>query len=197
MAIYETIPIIKLSKKNEIISPIEDLPELVHLYDNAKYVFIDFAKKMPATTTPKTSIDDASHEMQLRHSQILLVENEGAIVGLISYDDMRGEKPLKLLEERRLPRKEVTVEMLMRPAAQIHTLDYSQLKNAQVGHIVNTIKKHHALYILVVKRLKLDQQIIRGLFSASQISKQLHIDISAILTKSPETIIELHLERKI
>ena len=196
MAIYEMIPTTMLSKKNELVTPSESLPELVHLNDAAKSVYIDFARILPATTTPQASIDNAIHEMKLRHQHMLLVEENGQVVGLIGFEDILSEKPIRLMQEKRLSRSEITVEMLMKPRDKILVIDYVQLKNAQVGHILKTIKEHSARYILVVKQLKKDSHLIKGLFSASQIGKQLHSDLSSIVTKAPETIVELHKERK-
>ncbi|MBA2653848.1 MAG: CBS domain-containing protein [Gammaproteobacteria bacterium] len=197
MAIFETIPTLNLFKNNELTSMEEKLPELVKLNDSAKSIFTDFAKVFPATIPPKSSIDVAAHEMKVRHQQMLLVEENRQVIGLISFEDILSERPLQLMQAKGLNRAEITVEMLMSPREHIIVLDISHLKNAQVGHIINTIKAHSAYYILVVKTLRSNKHLIKGLFSATQIGKQLHSDLSSILTKEPKTIVELNKERKV
>lgn len=196
MAIFESIPTMMLSRNNELILPTENLPELVHLDDSAKSIFIDFSHISPAIIPPQTPIDVAIHEMKVRHHQMLLVGEKGQVVGLISFEDVVSERPIRLMHEKGLSRAEITVDLLMKKSDQIVVIEIGNLKNAQVGHIINTIKEHSACYILVVRKLKGNKHLIKGLFSASQIGKQLHVDISSILTKSPETIVELHKERK-
>jgi hypothetical protein len=58
--------------------------------------------------------------------------------------------------------------MLMEPRTRIQVLDFNQLHDAKVGHIVATLHHIEESYLLVV-----DEGVISGLFSASQISKQL------------------------
>lgn len=195
MAIYETIPTTRLAKQNEIIETTH-LPELVNLDDSAKSVFIDFSKHKAATVPPQMPIDVALHEMKSRHIQMLLVIEEGQVIGLISQEDLMSERPLLLMQEKSLRRSEVAVDSLMKPRRDILTIETVNLKNAKVGHIINTIKENNAPYILVVKKLSAGKQQILGLFSAIQIGRQLHWDLSSTLTKTPQTIIELHKQRR-
>lgn len=195
MAIYKTIDTTTLSKQNEI-DLTSDLPELVHLDDSARTVFIDFSKATPATVSPSTTIDEAMHDLKVLHLQLLLVEDKGTIIGLISHEDIRSERPLRIMQEKGLSRDEITVEMLMKPRSSILVIDTNNIRNAKVGHLLNTLKDNSANYILVVRKLKGDKHLIKGVFSASQIGKQLHVDLSTIGTKIPDSIIDLHLERK-
>lgn len=194
--IYETIPIMRLSADNKLITPDEKLPELVHLNDDARSVFIDFSKTPPITIPPNTPIDIAIYEMKARHQTMLLVEDNEQIVGFIGIEDLLGEYPIRIMSQRGLTRTELMVSPLMTPRDQIFVIDSSHLRHAQVGHILNTIKNHSTHYILVVHNHKNGKHTIKGLFSASQIGKQLHLDLSSVLAKQPDTIVELHKERK-
>lgn len=195
MPVYETIPTRTLLQHNEV-DATSDLPELVHFYDTARSVFFDFSKNTPPLIPPQTKIDEAIHDLRLLHLPMLLVEDKGKIIGLIGQEDLLSEKPLRLMQEKSIDRNEITVEMLMRPHHKILVIDINNLKNAKVGHIVKTFKEHSVSYILVVKKSKGEKHLIKGLFSASQISRQLHADITSTISKEPETILELHKERK-
>lgn len=196
MASYEIIPTMKLSFHNELTSPGKHLPELVHLNDDAKSVFIDFSKVMPATITANTTIDTAIQEMKQRQQTMLLIEEKGQVIGLISIEDLVSERPIRLMQERDLSRSELTVNLLMTPYNEILVMEITSLRHAKVGHIISTIKTHATYYILVVKKQKNGKHLIKGLFSASQIVKQLHTDISSIVTNTQPTIAELYKERK-
>ncbi len=197
MATYEAISTIKLSTKNSVVVPKEVLPELVHHNDPAMAVYIDFSSHIPGMTTPQTLIDNAADQMRLHHQQMLLVEDDGQIIGLISFEDIISEKPLRVMHEIGVSRAELTVEMLMQPQHQILVMDYEQLKKAQVGHILNTLKAHSACYILVVKiNHEKDRHLIKGYFSTAKISKQLHVDLSSLFEKDFSSISQLTHERK-
>jgi CBS domain containing-hemolysin-like protein len=196
MPLYETIPTRTLLPQNAV-DPTSDLPELVHFDDTARSVFFDFSKSAPATIAPQTTVDEAIHDIKVLHLPMLLVEDKGRIVGLVSHEDLLSEKPLTLMQENSLDREEVTVAMLMKPHNKIVVIDIANLKNARVGHIVNTFKEHSVDYILVVKKSKEEKHLIKGLFSASQVSRQLHADITSLIMKSPDSILELHKERKV
>jgi CBS domain containing-hemolysin-like protein len=196
MAIYETIPTGTLSRQNEV-DATSDLPELVHLDDTARSVFLNFHKALPVIISPQTKLDEAIFDMKALHLQLLLVEDKGKIVGLIGQEDLISEKPLTLMQQKGLRREEITVDMLMKPRNKILVIDILNLRNAKVGHIVKTFKENAVNYILVIKKGQGERHLIKGLFSASQIGRQLHADIISNIDRTPESIIDLHKERKV
>lgn len=185
--IWETTPLVS---DNKLLFPTE-LPEVVHVNDSALDVMLDFNLSQPFTIKPEQLIDDAAAEMKVRNVHMLLVTTETRqIIGLISSEDILGEKPIKLSQERRLARHKIMVKMVMVPQTKILTFDMDTLHHAKVGHIINTMKKHQQHYALVVKKSNNGaQQVVQGLFSTSQISKQLHVDITSPLI-SAELILQ-------
>ncbi len=159
----------------------QEAPELVHWNDPALQAMIDFRFTKAATVNPEESIDIALLNVKNSTSHVLLVINrEQQILGLIDAEDLMGEKPVRAIQERRLARADVTVRMVMTPKSEVVALDFEQLRHAKVGHIVQTLHAHKHHYALVVK---IDEttgaQVIRGLFSTSQLSKQLGQDVSS------------------
>ena len=190
MAHYEIWETAALATNNKLLCPVR-LPEMVHINDSALDVMLDFSLCQPFTIKPEQFIDDAATEMKMRSVHMLLVATEACqVIGLISSEDILGEKPIKLSQERRVARQKIMVKMVMVPQTKILTFDIDTLQHAKVGHIVNTLKKHQQHYALVVKNNgRGTAHIIKGLFSTSQISKQLHIDINNPLI-SAEAILE-------
>ena len=147
----------------------EEPPELVHFHDTAMLVFTDFSRVYPLTITADKPIDYALEKMKNAGVRLLLVVNKKHhMIGLIGADQIMGDDPVRLVEDRQLDHSQITVEMLMQPQKKIRVLEFSHLRDARVGHIVATLHGLEQKHILVV-----DNDMIRGLFSASQISKQL------------------------
>jgi CBS domain containing-hemolysin-like protein len=112
---------------------------------------------------------------------LLVINEEGHFQGILSSEDVWGEKPIKMIQERRIHRDQVLVRTIMVPYSEITAFDFDLIKSAKVGHIVKTLSEHKQHYALAVSPCTETQvQLIRGIFTASQISKQLHIDIADV-----------------
>ncbi|MGD2160427.1 MAG: CBS domain-containing protein [Gammaproteobacteria bacterium] len=147
----------------------EEPPELVHLHDSAMLVLTDFNRVYPVTTTAGKSIEHALQTMKNAGVRLLIVvDNNKRMIGLISADRIMGDEPIRLAEDNQLDHSEITVGMLMRPQKEIKVLELNHLRDARVGHVVATLHDLAEKYVLVV-----DHGIVCGLFSSSQISRQL------------------------
>jgi CBS domain-containing protein len=155
-------------------------PELIHLDSPALTVMTDFKFVHPVTVAPSVPIDEALAKMKTAGVRLLLVANEaGEIIGLITANDILGERPIKILEETRVQRTAIMVETIMTPQAEILVLNMLSVRNAQVGHIIETLRALERQHVLVVEvdEATMKQRVI-GLFSTSQISKLLGSDVS-------------------
>ncbi len=153
-------------------------PELVHLHDPALQVLTDFRVVWPITVTPRTPIDVALERMKTAGVRLLMVIDEDQrILGLVTSYDIQGERPIQIVESSRVQRGRIPVEAVMTPQGQVKVLDMLSVRDAQVGHIVETLRELGLRHILVVERdARSGGQRVRGLFSASQIAKQLGCD---------------------
>jgi CBS-domain-containing membrane protein len=132
-------------------------------------VFTDFASVYPVTVTADTTIEHALEKMKRWRVRLLIVVNrQHRVIGLISADQIMGDGPIRLAEDYRLDHSQITVAMLMQPQSAIRVLELGHLRDARVGHIVATLHDLEQKYVLVV-----DDGAVCGLFSASQISRQL------------------------
>lgn len=182
MAKYEALPTTAILP-NKTMLDAHHLPELVHKEDPAMFVMSDFTQKPPHIIRPDDTMDHAINEMEVSGIHLLLVMNEdGYFQGILSSEDVWGEKPIKLIQERRIHRDQVLVKMIMVPYTEITALNIATIKTACVGHIVKTLAAHKQHYALAVASHENGStQIIRGIFTASQISKQLHVDVADLL----------------
>lgn len=169
---------IRLLENNRYSHP-PQLPEIVHYEDKALCLLTDFTKNQAFHVRSDVSIEIAKVEMRTCHVHLLLVVNEGSqVLGLITSEDLMGEKPIQMAKERKIHHEEVLVRMIMTPIDQILAIDIDELKHARVGDVIETLNLMRAHYALVIEVLP-DQgmHIIRGMFAASQISRQLDKNI--------------------
>jgi CBS-domain-containing membrane protein len=171
------------------------LTPLSHARDPAISVMTDFREVTPVTIEPDLNIDAAVKKMKAAGVRLLLVpDREDNIIGIITAIDIQGERPVKLSQESGISHNAIRVRMLMTPIDQVLAMDMVTVRNARVGHIINTLRKLERHHILVVE---IDRtaggQIIRGLFSISHIGRMMGQDLT-----DPEhaahTLAEVHHE---
>jgi CBS domain containing-hemolysin-like protein len=188
---YHAIPTLRLNTHVTYTQP-PTLPELTHINDPALSIMVDFKYHEPPTISALKSLDQAKADMQAKHLPVLIVaDEEKNVLGVITSEDILGEKPVKMSQDRRIPRSEIEVEMIMTPKSEIFAMDIDDLHHAKVGHIIQTLRetKQHTLLVIQIDQTA-HQQIVRGLFSASLISKQLDQDITLVLSEA-QSIAEL------
>lgn len=150
--------------------------DLVQLDDPALSVFTDFLEVEPRTVDPDEPIDAALERMKAEGVRLLLVVDEaGAIIGVITATDIHGERPVQLTRERGVPRSALLVRDIMTPQADLTVLNMISLDEATVGHILATLHALERQHVLVAETdAATGRQVVRGLFSASRIRKQMH-----------------------
>lgn len=185
MAKYETLPTTPISPDRTMLRA-QQLPELVHVEDPAICVMTDFTQTPPLTIHPEDTMDDAINEMKAAGTHLLLVINEQEhFQGIVSSEDVLGEKPIQIIQEGRIRRDKVLVNMIMVSCSEITALDIAILESARVGHIVNTLSARKQHYALAVSPGVVENtHTIRGMFTTSQISKQLHMDIAHAIAEA-------------
>ena len=169
---YETIPY-QLSA-SALSIPHQDKPELVHDDDPATSVMTDFGIVPPETIPEGANLDTAIHEIQGSNNHLLLVVNDNHHAqGIITSADLLGSKPMQLMQKRGIQREKISVKMLMRPCEVIPVITLDEVAMAKVGNVVQTLHAAKRSHVLAIN----ENMQICGLFSAAQISKQLHRNI--------------------
>ena len=154
-------------------------PKPVRVDSPAIDVMTDLQQVSAATVDARESIAQASQKMIARRVRLLLVvDANDQIEGLITARDTMGEKPVKLLQERGGKYVELTVGDLMVPRNLIDALDIDTVSRAEVGNIIATLKNSGRQHALVVESDRVSGgEIVRGIFSATQIARQLGVAI--------------------
>jgi CBS domain-containing protein len=111
---------------------------------------------------------------------LLVLDHDRRVVGLITATDILGEKPMKVTAERGCRREEILVSDIMTPQERLEVLDMADVAGARVGHIVTTLTASGRQHAMVVDRGAEGTETVRGLFSTSQIARQLGMAIPEV-----------------
>jgi CBS domain-containing protein len=159
--------------------PVQRGAARVTLESPALEVMTDLMRTGPATVRPQAPVDAANQYMIMRGVRLLLVvENYDSVLGLISATDILGEKVVRVATERGVPHSEVTVADIMTPADRVEVMPLADIESAKVGHIVATLKRAGRQHALAVDfDPDSGRPMVRGIFSISQIARQLGVQL--------------------
>lgn len=152
---------------------------IVTLQSPALCVMTDFRQVTPATVRPDATLSDASKIMISRGVRLLfVVDQDDAVIGVITARDTMGERPIKMVQERGCKHSDLAVADVMTQRGMMDTLAVSDVLRAEVGHILRTLEnfgRQHAVVVEHNQTLKRDE--IRGMFSATAIGRHLGVPI--------------------
>jgi CBS-domain-containing membrane protein len=141
-------------------------------------VMTDLTQVTAVVIEPQASMEAAHAMMQQRGVRMLLaLDANGTLAGLITANDILGEKPMHLVHERRIRHSEILVADVMTPTARLDAFDWKAVQSAQVGNVVARLqlaRRQHALVTQTAGNGS-GQVLVRGIFSLSQIARQLGI----------------------
>jgi CBS-domain-containing membrane protein len=154
------------------------LSQRVTLDSPAAAVMTDLDRVAAVTVGPGVSIEMANQCMIAAGVRLLLVVDEKQhIVGLITATDILGEKPFKHMQRTGETFSEILVNDLMTPQEKLEVLQLQEVSRARVGDIVATLKYFGRQHALVVETAG-GAQRLRGIFSATQIGRQLGMNVA-------------------
>lgn len=170
-----------LDKGVSIYRPDRPATDSVTLEDAATVVMTDLRRVSAVTIEPGDTLETANQRMRQRGVRLLLVVDASeAVVGLITSTDLQGEKPMQHIQRHGGRWAEILVRDIMTPQGKLEVLCMADVERARVGNIVATMKRAGRQHALVVDRQHVGgAQMVRGIFSAAQIARQLDMEIQA------------------
>jgi CBS-domain-containing membrane protein len=196
-ASYKPLEMQKLKEGTTYLPPGGGVPRPVKYDSPAVSVMTDLCQVAAATIRPHATVAQANQAMIARGVRLLLVVDAAAFVeGVITARDTMGEKPIKMLEEKGGKHDELLVSDLMTPRERIEVLDMTAVVKAEVGHIVSTLRDSARQHALVVDHDPINgEPRIRGIFSVTQIGRQLGVALQTFEVSSTFAEIESGLGR--
>ena len=167
------LPVLPAIGAIRICSPTQGTTEVTP-DSSALLVMTDLKRVAAAVISPQETMEFAESFMFQRGVRMLLVVDGGQnLAGLVTTNDVLGEKPVAVAQARRLKHSEILVADVMTPADRLEAFDLHAVRSARVGQVVASLReagRHHAL---VVQVSPTGEREVRGIFSLSQIARQL------------------------
>jgi CBS domain len=139
-------------------------------------VMTDLTRVAAATVRRLATVTEANGKMIARGVRSLFVVDGQRIIGIVTATDILGEKPVQVGHELGVHHDEVLVRDIMTPAEHLDVIEFDHVLEATVGEVVATLKHAHRQHALVIDFEEADtRQRVRGIFSLSQIARQLGI----------------------
>lgn len=161
--------------------------------DSAVHLLTDFAEQKVPSLSSDMPVSEARLWMKLADTPLKLVENQvGDCLGIITIEDVNGEKPMMLANRQGVALKDLRVRDIMRPLSELPAIHYRDLRAATVGDLVSTFREVHEEYLLVLDddRQHPSQTYLRGLVRARELVQRLNlaIDLEHRATKFYEIV---------
>lgn len=177
---YSELQSIPLKTGSSFVRPVQVLPERVKLSDPALNVMTDLTKVSVVSTRARTSMDKANAKM-IRYGvrMLLVLDDNEQVAGLLTASDVLGEKPMRFLQNMGGTHDDIMVRDIMSTPRELSALKMADVQQAKVGEIVASMKKSNRQHALVVSEAADGRQIVCGLFSITQIARQLGAQVQS------------------
>jgi hypothetical protein len=141
-------------------------------------VMTDLSRVTAVTIGTGARVEEA-HQVMITHGvrALFVVDNARVILGIVTANDILGEKPVQIAQDRGVRHVEVLVSEVMTPADILEAMELQEVLQVRVGDIVETLKRSGRQHALVIESGSADAtsatRTVRGIFSLTQIARQL------------------------
>ncbi len=154
----------------------EQLHEPIGLYSSALHVMTDFLEVTPVCVDQALQVDEALAYMKAQHVRLLFaVDADDRLTGIITAADLVGSAVLSYMQRSAQSRDAVVVKDLMLPIDAAAALQYSQVEGARIGDVMQTLSHSGGQHVLVIDRGIAGIARIRGIISATNVSRALKV----------------------
>lgn len=166
-------------------------PKAVTLLSPALEVMTDLRYTHAAVTDTATSMEVANADMIKRGVRSLLVlDRDESLCGIITATDVLGEKPLRFIQERQVKHNEILVADIMTPLERLEAVAMEEVQRARVGDIITSLQDSGRQHTLVIESDERGMPVVCGIFSLTQIEKQLGVTLPSLEVARTFTEIE-------
>ena len=171
---YPPLPFAGLPLGTSYAQPAQLTLDRVQLDSPATDAMTDLTRVAAVIVLAGDTVDEAHRRMLQRGVRLLLVvDQDRKVAGVITADDVAGERPVQIAAQQGIHRDEVLVRNVMTSCASLQVLNMEHVRSAKVGHIVATLKLARRQHTLVVDRSEKGDIRLRGIYSTTQIFRQL------------------------
>jgi len=180
---YAALTAHPLKPDSDFARPTQKLPERVTLEDPAINVMTDLRAVSVVTVRAETPMDKANAKM-MRHGvrTLLVLGDTDKVLGILTATDILGERPIRFLKNHGGTHADIRVHDIMTPHRDLEVLMLADVMGAKAGHILATLKAAGRQHALVASENADKTHTLCGIFSATQIARQLgiHVQITEV-----------------
>lgn len=178
MASFHALGASVLTGRTRLITQPETRPVERMLDEPALSAMTDLTR-VPAACVAADELVDKAHARMLerRVRMLFVVDAEGLLAGLLTSNDLLGEKPMQIVRERGVRHDEIRVQDIMTPADAVEVLALDEVARSRVGDVVETMRSHGRQHALVRRHGNDDMPEVCGVFSAADLSRRLGIEV--------------------
>jgi CBS-domain-containing membrane protein len=112
---------------------------------------------------------------------LFVTDIDDNLLGIVTYSDLRGEKPVQYIKEHGGNREDIMARDIMTPKDNLSALRFADVSRASVGDIIQTMSELGRQHTLVMETTEQGESVIRGIFSTSQICRQVGVSFEPAL----------------
>lgn len=172
---FRHIRLQEIADVTHLLSP-EQLQAPISLNSSAVDVMTDFQSVKPVSVSQETQVDEALELMKNQHVRLLFATDKADVFsGVITARDIMGSRVMSYMQTHGISREYVLVKHVMVVKEQLHALTFEQLQHSKIGDVMLTLKDSGEQHILVIDEGLAKVKRIRGIISASDVSRKLKI----------------------
>lgn len=163
----------------------------IRIYSNAKQVFTDFTVVQPLFIEQNAGAVFAHDLMIKTHVKMKIVVDESErFMGIVTADAL-SEQAIQGKVNKQTSREDLIVQDFMTPRHALKAIEYTDLLKSNVADVISVLRHSKQQHCLVVQS---DRSAIKGLISASDVIRKLHLNLDLIHSPSFNDI-HLYLEQ--
>jgi hypothetical protein len=154
----------------------------VTLESPALWAMTDLTEVRAATVSADLTLEQAEQAM-IQHGvrMLFVVSSMPCVDGIVSFDMLRGERSIRLIQQRHVRRTDLCVADVMSHKSELDVLDLAALAHATVGDVVKVLQQLVTAHLLVAETATPQGPArIRGVISRAQAERQLGMSLPAM-----------------
>lgn len=141
----------------------------------------DFTGQVPVIVRSSREIQDVKRTLDASGETFCVVINRNdEVVGILTLKDLIGSWPMSLANQRGSTIADIVARDVMRPVWSLPTMGFEKLQGLKVDELITIFNGLHSDYLVVVETAAVgtEDQVIRGLLSADDLSRRLGIRVN-------------------
>lgn len=174
MTQYQPLKLVSLNHKVPSKSTKVSLPNIKLSLSSPASVLVDaFTDRKPVTVHADDGIQETLHVMNAMKTSVCLIENaRHEIIGIVTKRDLMGQKAVAYATKTSTPFADLSVRDIMIPRASLYSISKETARAADIGDVVETLKRIGDTYILITEE-QVNRSEIKSVVSTEEINQLL------------------------